>query len=108
MHNLTQKYLTKKNYHYWFVCYYRLFIWPYFNDLSAWSKAHCAGSLRACPNPLSYFNDGKMVGMVYKVVPILLMGNGCVLGITCNKPIRVLSPIPFKSELNGGILRRTD
>ncbi len=27
------------------------------------------------------------------------MSNGCVLGITCNKPIRVSSPIPFKSQL---------
>ncbi len=25
---------------------------PYFNDLSAWSKAHSAGALRAFPNPL--------------------------------------------------------
>ncbi len=33
------------------------------------------------------------------VVPLLLMSNGCVLGITCNKPIRVSSPIPFKSQL---------
>ncbi len=51
-----------------------------------------------------------------RIVPILLMSNGCVLGITCNKPIRVSSPIPFKSELqlvswrirylNGEILRR--
>jgi hypothetical protein len=23
----------------------------------------------------------------------------CVLGVTCNKPIRVSSPIPFKSQL---------
>ncbi len=33
------------------------------------------------------------------------MSNGCVLGVTCNKPIRVSSPIPFKSQLrsrNGG------
>ncbi len=27
------------------------------------------------------------------------MSNGCVLGATCNKPIRVSSPIPFKSQL---------
>ncbi len=27
------------------------------------------------------------------------MSNGCVLGITCNKPNRVSSPIPFKSQL---------
>ncbi len=27
------------------------------------------------------------------------MSNGCFLGVTCNKPIRVSSPIPFKSEL---------
>ncbi len=27
------------------------------------------------------------------------MSNGCVLGISYNKPIRVLSPIPFKSHL---------
>ncbi len=27
------------------------------------------------------------------------MSNGCVLGITCNKPIRVSYPIPFKSLL---------
>ncbi len=27
------------------------------------------------------------------------MSNGCVLGITCNKPIRVSSPITFKSQL---------
>jgi len=31
-----------------------------------------------------------------RVVPILLMSNGCVL---CNKPIRVSSPIPFNSQL---------
>ncbi len=34
-----------------------------------------------------------------RAVPILLMSNGCVLGVTCNKPIRVSSPILFKSQL---------
>uniref|UniRef100_A0A8C2L0X8 Ig-like domain-containing protein n=1 Tax=Cyprinus carpio TaxID=7962 RepID=A0A8C2L0X8_CYPCA len=33
------------------------------------------------------------------VVPILLMSNGCFLGVMCNKPIRVSSSIPFKSQL---------
>ncbi len=28
------------------------------------------------------------------------MSNGCVLGKTCNKPIRVSSTIPFKSQLH--------
>ncbi len=46
---------------------------------------------------------GKTVGAPgawsKRVVPILLMSNGCVLGIMCNKPIRVSSPIPFKSQL---------
>ncbi len=46
---------------------------------------------------------GKMVCMPgawsKKVVPILLMSNECVLGITCNKPIRISSPIPFKRKL---------
>ncbi len=53
---------------------------------------------------------GKMVGAPgtwsKRVVPILLMSHGCVLGITCNKPIRVSSPIPFKSQLrsrHGGL-----
>ncbi len=34
-----------------------------------------------------------------RVVPILLMSNGCFLGVTYHKPIRVSSLIPFKSEL---------
>lgn len=34
-----------------------------------------------------------------RVVPILLMTNGCVLSIMCNKPIRVSSPILFKNQL---------
>ncbi len=33
------------------------------------------------------------------VVPIISMSKGGVLGITCNKAIRVSSPIPFKSQL---------
>jgi len=33
-------------------------------------------------------------------VPILFMSNGCVLGVMCNKPIRVSFPIPFKSQLH--------
>ncbi len=55
----------------------------------------------ACPNTLLLVcNDGKTVGAWSKrVVPIFLMSHGCVLGITSNKPIRVSSPIPFKSQL---------
>ncbi len=34
-----------------------------------------------------------------RVVPILLMSNGCFFGRNYNKPIRVSSSIPFKSEL---------
>ncbi len=34
-----------------------------------------------------------------RIVPILLISHGCVLGIMCNKSIRVSSPIPFKSQL---------
>lgn len=34
------------------------------------------------------------------VVPILLMSHEYVLGVKCNKPIRVSSPIPFKSQLH--------
>ncbi len=46
---------------------------------------------------------GKMVNVTgawsKRVVPILLMSNWCVLCVLCNKPIRVSSPIPFKSQL---------
>jgi len=35
-----------------------------------------------------------------RVVPILLMSNRCVLGLMCNKPMRVSFPIPFKSQLH--------
>ncbi len=34
-----------------------------------------------------------------RVEPIFLMSHGCVLDITCNKPIRVSNPIPFKRQL---------
>ncbi len=34
-----------------------------------------------------------------RIVHILLMSNGSFLGVTYNKPIRISSPIPFKSEL---------
>jgi len=59
-------------------------------------------SLWACPNPL-LLNGGKNVEpgeWSKRVVPILLMSNGCVLGFTCVKPIRVSSPIPFKCQLH--------
>ncbi len=88
----------------------------YFNDLSVWSKAHGTSALRACPNPL--FASLKMKKWSARpgawskwVLPILLMSNRCFLGVTCNKPIRVSSPIPFQSELRllrGGLLRHTD
>jgi len=42
---------------------------------------------------------GVLGGWSKRVVPSLLMSHGCVLGITDNKPIRVSSPIPFKSQL---------
>ncbi len=35
-----------------------------------------------------------------RVVLMLLMSNGFVLGITCNKLIKVSSPIPFKIQLH--------
>ncbi len=60
---------------------------PYFNDLSE----STFGSLTM----------GKTVGAPSawskRVVPILLMSNGCALGVTCNKPIRVSFHIPLKS-----------
>ncbi len=37
--------------------------------------------------------------MVQRIVPILLMSHECVLGLTCNKTIRVSSPIPSKSQM---------
>ncbi len=75
---------------------------PYFNNRSTWSKAHGTGAVRACPNSLLLVQrQEKTVGRWSKgVVPILLISNGCVLGITCNKPIRVSSLITFKSQLH--------
>ncbi len=56
-----------------------------------------------CPSTFASLMMGEMVGAPDAwsegVVTILLRSNGCVLGITCNKPIRVSSPIPFKSLL---------
>ena len=58
-----------------------------------------------------YFNGGKMVdapGAWFKrVVLSLLINHGCVFGVTCNRPITVSSPIPFKSQVRlhlGGLL----
>ena len=77
---------------------------PYFNDLSARREAHGAGAFRACPNPiLLVFMAGKRVfapGAGFKrVVLITSFIHRCVLGVTCNKPIRGSSPIPFKSQV---------
>jgi len=61
--------------------------------LSAWSKAHSASALKV----------RKMVGTPgawsKRVVTILLMSNGCVLGVMCNKVIRVSFPIPIKNQM---------
>ncbi len=69
-----------------------------------WSKAQGAGTLKVLSE--STFASLKTVKTVgapstwsKRVVPILLMSNGCVLDIACNKPIRVSSPFPFKSQL---------
>ncbi len=39
-------------------------------------------------------------GDICPVWNALLMSHGCVLGITCNKPIRVSYPISFKCQLH--------
>ncbi len=81
-------------------------IGPYFNYLSVWSEAHGAGAGAGCISESTF--DRITMGKKWSarqahgpksVVPILLMSHGGLLGVTCNKPIRVSSPIPFKSQL---------
>ncbi len=55
---------------------------PYFNDLNLKVQQREKRSARPAHG--------------LRVVPVM---NGCVVGITCNKPIRVSSPISFKSQL---------
>lgn len=43
---------------------------------------------------------GTPGAMSKRVVPILLISNGCVLGVTCNKPIKVSTQIQIKSQLS--------
>ncbi len=53
--------------------------WPYFNDLSAWSKAHGAGALGACPNPL------LLVTIFYIVILYFFIFGMFVCSCVCNK-----------------------
>lgn len=66
---------------------------PYFNKLSAWSKAHGASTLRAGPKTFASLTTGKIVGASNpwskRVVPLLSMSNGCFLGVSCKKTIRM-------------------
>lgn len=62
------------------------------------SEAHSARALGAYPNPLLLKVTAP--GAWFKgVVLSPLINHGCVLGVTCNTPNRVPSPIPSKSQV---------
>ena len=59
-------------------------------DLSARREARGAGAFRTCTNPLLLVENRVCVpGAWFKrVVRSVLINHRCVLGVTCNKPIR--------------------